>query len=488
MVVTVAIFAAVSCNKEISQNNPYGDNVIVFSASVDGVDTKVKFEEGKSKWEANDKITIHNGKNGFDFLTTQTGESVNFYYDNSNNDFSGEEFIAVYPAGKHTVSLEARTVLANLPTYQEAIKGTFNKSAALAIAFADDEVLHFKNAVALLKFTVKSSNIKGVEFYGNNREAVSGDLLISLDEDNSIKSVVGQKTMIDKTLQLGTWIKIYAPESSKWYFENGATYYAAIAPQTFSKGVSMNVLVDDAEVKVEKYKTVSTSQTINWNDVIDLGTIEEKKIYLAQGMWTDADAWVFAHFVGDNDWTEDRSMSDTDGDGILEVNVPYRAKEVIFVRKNPSDKNVNWDNKWNESASLKLPTDSNVCYAINDWGSMAWNTLDNVRKKMLYLKPNTNWTTNNARFATYFFIDNGATTWRSMTDYNNDGIYEVYVPNTAAYTKVIFCRMNGSSTTNGWTSDKWNQTGDLTIPTDGKNLFTVPSGAWDGSTLSWSKK
>ena len=98
----------------------------------------------------------------------------------------------------------------------------------------------------------------------------------------------------------------------------------------------------------------------------------------------------------------------------------------------------------------------------------------------IYLKPNSNWTQSNARFAAYFF-GNGEK-WVSMTCYRD--FYSVEVP--SGFTKVIFCRMNPSTTANNW-NNKWNQSGDLTIPTNGNNLFTVPSGSWDGSTTTWSK-
>ncbi len=98
----------------------------------------------------------------------------------------------------------------------------------------------------------------------------------------------------------------------------------------------------------------------------------------------------------------------------------------------------------------------------------------------LYLKPNSNWTKDGARFAAYFF-GNG-TTWVSMTDSDGDGYYEVAVP--SGYPSVIFCRMDPGTTDNNW-NNKWNQTGDLTIPTNGNNCFTVPSGYWDGATTGW---
>ena len=101
----------------------------------------------------------------------------------------------------------------------------------------------------------------------------------------------------------------------------------------------------------------------------------------------------------------------------------------------------------------------------------------------LYLTPNSNWKTDNARFAAYFF-GNGEK-WVSMTKVANEtDLYEVTVP--AGYSKVIFCRMNPSASANNW-NNKWNQTGDLTIPTDGKNHCTIKAGQWDcGSNLTWS--
>ena len=105
----------------------------------------------------------------------------------------------------------------------------------------------------------------------------------------------------------------------------------------------------------------------------------------------------------------------------------------------------------------------------------------------LYLKPNSNWMQANARFAAYFFKnDNSGNVWANMTTVA-DGIYGVKIPDgyTSSNCKVIFCRMNPSATANDW-SNKWNQTGDLKIPTDGKNLYTINNGSWDAGT--WSVK
>ncbi len=97
----------------------------------------------------------------------------------------------------------------------------------------------------------------------------------------------------------------------------------------------------------------------------------------------------------------------------------------------------------------------------------------------LYLKPNSNWLSQDARFAIYYF-GNGEG-WTGMTDSDGDGVYEGTVP--IGFPSVIFCRMNPATTENNWTN-KWNQTSDLTVPTDGTNCYTIAEGAWDSG--SWS--
>ena len=101
----------------------------------------------------------------------------------------------------------------------------------------------------------------------------------------------------------------------------------------------------------------------------------------------------------------------------------------------------------------------------------------------VYLKPNSNWTQSGARFAVYYWNNNGSNSWTDMTDADGDGYYEATIPE--GYTNIIFCRMNPSTTANNW-NNKWNQTSDLTVPTDGTNCYTVADGTWDNGGGTWS--
>lgn len=125
-----------------------------------------------------------------------------------------------------------------------------------------------------------------------------------------------------------------------------------------------------------------------------------------------------------------------------------------------------------KTLSLTVPTDNKVLYDMTSQTITA-----------LYLKPNSNWTQASAWFAAYFFKkgdDNFGNEWAKMTDNDGDGTYECSIPTTKSYPNVIFVRMNKDKQSLNWDA-KWNQTGDLTIPNDGTNAFTVPSGAWDNS-------
>lgn len=94
--------------------------------------------------------------------------------------------------------------------------------------------------------------------------------------------------------------------------------------------------------------------------------------------WKQANARFAAYFFGNGDkWV---SMTDEDGDGIYEVNIPEGYDygcNVIFCRMNPGTTANNWNNKWNQTADLKAPTDGKNLYTVKegtwDKGGGTWS-------------------------------------------------------------------------------------------------------------------
>lgn len=122
----------------------------------------------------------------------------------------------------------------------------------------------------------------------------------------------------------------------------------------------------------------------------------------------------------------------------------------------------------------------------NPDSDVATATIKTEADPYIYLKPNSNWLIDNARFAVYTWDKNqqGNEKWVSLTAVG-DGTYKVL--RSELNNDIIFCRMNPNATANNW-SNKWNQTSDLTLPTDGKNLYTVRLGTWDNGGGTWSVK
>ena len=131
---------------------------------------------------------------------------------------------------------------------------------------------------------------------------------------------------------------------------------------------------------------------------------------------------------------------------------------------------------WTED-EVEVSTDAEYTFEVLADRALVANFKE-VEPVKLYLNAK-DWGYGDARFAAYFF---DPAKWVDMTKVEGEAyIYEVEVP--AGYTQVIFVRMNGNTTENNW-DNKWNQTGNLTIPTDGRNMFKPDD--WNDKTTTWS--
>jgi hypothetical protein len=488
----VAMFAAVSCNKLESDAPVAESNVPSFFASVDGADTKTVIDGKKSYWDGTEAIRVFDGKvaNGKVYeATVQKSQTAKFVEKDAKVSIDGDDYLAVYPEGPAgsvtwdgNVTSPAKKFW--LPGDQTAVAGSYDPSTHIAVAYteAGNTNLEYKNVTALVKVTVANEKVSEICFYGNSQEKITGNFDVLYNEGNPTASFATGYTQ-------NTYAKIAGT------IEKGSTYYISILPTVFEKGFSIEFVIDG----IKYTKTLSSKYTVERNQIIDLPVAEfqpqvvaTKTIYvLPNSAWISAKGRYAVYCWGTDAAATWYDMTDADGDGVYQAEVPVVNENVIFCCMSASATANNWNNKLEQTADLTMPTTDNNCYIVHE---SKWNTVEYAKTykepvvedvKKLYLKPNSNWTQANARFAAYFF-GNGER-WVSMTASDVSGIYEVPIPTDKNFPKVIFCRMNPSAAANNW-NNKWNQTGDLTIPTDGRNLFTLPSGVWDGSTSTWSTK
>ena len=218
----------------------------------------------------------------------------------------------------------------------------------------------------------------------------------------------------------------------------------------------------------------SSSGAVQYTDgqsVSNLTTNNNSTVNL-YAIWT-AQPPITVYFRPKTEWKNNNPVIICDDESTAVT--PYDCSGDYYTAQVPATTEaLKFGGNDEQTLPLTVPTDNKVLYDMKS---------KTITK--LYLKANSNWKADGARFAAYFF-GNGEK-WVSMTAVaGQTDLYEVAIPTDKSYPSVIFCRMNGGNQTNGW-SNKWNQTADLTIPTDGTNRADLPTNVNDGANVTWHK-
>lgn len=143
--------------------------------------------------------------------------------------------------------------------------------------------------------------------------------------------------------------------------------------------------------------------------------------------------------------------------------VPYHTTFTLTANPNSGYSFTKWSSGLNDSTSP-----DEVTTRFSDGTITA--EFEKASNKTLYLKLGCNeWKAGNQRFVAVL-KDPGAEPL-VMTKVN-DELYRVEVPSGTNYTKVIFCKMSNNNEQFDWNNKDY-QTDNLTIPTDGKMMYTV---------------
>ena len=174
----------------------------------------------------------------------------------------------------------------------------------MAVAYTENTALSFKNACALLKFTIKSDNIKEVCVYSTDA-VLSGNFNFNTEGEGSITTTVGEGNY-----ESNNYVKV------KGDFVNGQTYYISCIPGTLANGFTLEVVNTDG--KKGKDRTTTNKIELKRSKIYDLGDVTYLPIF---------DYGIVGGFNG---WDTSKPFQfvDTDGDGIYECkNVNLKAKE-----------------------------------------------------------------------------------------------------------------------------------------------------------------
>ncbi len=370
-----------SCQKT-EQNSTEKGNSVVFTAQFDNeknVDVRTVLDEtGKKSLWNKDEIRVLNEEGvSAVYKTDAMGQaSATFTILEEGTTFSGNRFMAACPAepaGRASWDAGGKTIKwLWLKDEQSPVAGSYDPAAHIAVAYTEGTELSFKNACALLKFTVASEDVSEVVVYttggGDNTLYLSGNFDVDMSEQNNYK--------FSRTSGDGSWggnfVKIKAADGA--YLENGKTYYMTCLPVTAV--LNLEVVVNGVRQTI---RTTSAAVEIKRNDVLDLGDVApvEKTLYLKPqaDFWDQANARFEAYtFAGaENMWYDFTPVKD----GIYSVSFPMKWTGLVLVRRGPEQPSHTWDDgsSWNKTSDIILSSlgDDNLI-TITGWGESDYTT------------------------------------------------------------------------------------------------------------------
>lgn len=283
-----AVLAMAACAKNENPGRPEipGAGTVSLKADWEAVSPASKAviaqnEAGKPQtfWENGDKITVYSkgdgkaasaSRPGYAFSTTESGASATFTY--AGDDFNTGELLAIYPAAtaNRTINFNLndgayRMAAVDVPTEQTLVAGSFDRKAAVAIAYAPEgsTSLSFKNAVSLIKFRVADSNVTSGSIVVGGGDVISGRYRADVTAETA-----------EMVLTVYTSTGVSQADHVNFALEDGAAltpgvdYYVAVRPTVLSSG--LGIILNEKEVK-----TLTSEQLgeLKRNTIYNLGTL-----------------------------------------------------------------------------------------------------------------------------------------------------------------------------------------------------------------------
>lgn len=238
-----AAVAAISCAKELAPEvNEVPDAELIpmtFTAASEG-ETKVTHDGNGIVWQDGDKIAVISGTTFSEFTATDI--------DGSTATFTGwatesENHYAVYPASAVKEVTAEGVFDVVIPAVQTAVHGSFDPSALVAVAKADDENnLMFMNIVTMVKFRLSNpENVKSIRFTAVNNNGQEATLA-------SLGTITAEKNITGHTYKSGEskMITLNAPADG---FKADTDYYIVFRTNDCRKGFTFYFEYNNGTVK-----------------------------------------------------------------------------------------------------------------------------------------------------------------------------------------------------------------------------------------------
>ena len=301
------------------------------TVSFEGEDSRIQLQEGKTVWSEGDLVSVFYRSNGNQKWQFQgeTGERNGTLkrVDNAEATQELSDIVVVYPYNEnYYINPRTCNVQASLPATQNYLADSYGLNGNIMISQSEYNQIALKSVCGWLKLQLTGNGkvVKSITLKGNNGEQVAGQLYInSADATATLASEMGgaedngsaggnlvfeDAILKEVTLNCGEGVELSAEPTA---------FYIALPPQTFSKGISLDIVATDGS---KMTKSTDKEVVIERNHILPMAEFSYKAEapqawkeihYTATAKITPYRTNVFGANIVSNEWNE------TTGEGII---------------------------------------------------------------------------------------------------------------------------------------------------------------------------
>lgn len=279
LIFIAAVTVMMACEKQISTDINASHTVTFEAVASDGTKAVLDLNgNGKPQtfWEDGDRITVYTqadgnsgSQRGYEFTTALNGNATSAKFTYTGDGCADGNYLAIFPAASEGRAVNFtgegdiyKMAAVDVPATQTLVPGSFDRQAAVMTAYAPagSSALHFKNAVALLKFRVSGSGVKGGSIVADATDYISGRFRADLSTTEPYLPVL---TKYNQTAY--NYVNFTIDGSTD--LASDVDYYVAVRPTSLADG--MKIYLNDVLVKTIP---ASTATELARGQIYNLGT------------------------------------------------------------------------------------------------------------------------------------------------------------------------------------------------------------------------
>ena len=253
----LALFALAACSQndveEASADRYFKTDHI--TVGFENEDTRIQLYNGKSVWNAEDRVSVF----------YRSFDNLKWVFLGEDGDRNGEleleegsigkqvmnDIVVVYPYSEnYLLNLSTRTVEAQVSAQQNYLLDSYDPASNLMIACNEDRNFVLKNVFGWLKveLTGEGQNVQKLTLRGNDGEILAGYVAVAFD-DAAAEFVGTSFVEPDNDNEVGGSLDFSSSSSDSITLRcsgvelssEACAFYIALVPQTFEKGITVEV-------------------------------------------------------------------------------------------------------------------------------------------------------------------------------------------------------------------------------------------------------